>query len=219
MAAVCAAARTTGAQQAVPGSKTKNDINQRLAAQLDSIYDNDQKYRLPIDSVEQRYGRGSKEALAQWLLIDAADSGNTLFISRLLDGHGWPAPDEIGEQGEKAICVVVQHARLAVQEKYAPMMQQAVLAHKVAPGWYAILTDRVALREGKKQRYGSQLHGNPSGPPWVSPIEDPDHVDERRAAIGLEPMKDYLANWNIIWDLGKYKKELPEIEAKEKGGW
>jgi len=34
--------------------------------------------------------------------------------------------------------------------------------------------------------------------------------DERRAAIGLAPMSEYLKNWNLTWDVEQYKKELPD---------
>ena len=31
----------------------------------------------------------------------------------------------------------------------------------------------------------------------VSPLEDPDNVDKRRAEVGLGPLADYVSNWNI----------------------
>jgi hypothetical protein len=29
-------------------------------------------------------------------------------------------------------------------------------------------------------------------------------------------MKEYVANWGLIWDAVEYKRKLPEIEAKHK---
>ena len=77
-----------------------------------------------------------------------------------------------------------------------------------------MMEDRVALAEGRRQIYGSQLRqvgGDPRM--FVSPLEDPDHVDERRASVGLPPMAEYLKIWNLTWDVEAYKQELPVLEA------
>jgi hypothetical protein len=55
------------------------------------------------------------------------------------------------------------------------------------PDSYAYLYDRVAVAEQRPQRYGSQYGAD--GTP--EPIEDPDHVDERRKAVGLDTMAEY----------------------------
>ena len=190
-------------------------MNKQLIAELATVYDNDQKYRVQLDSVE-KYAYGSPELTQIWQLINKTDSVNVVYISGFFDKYGWLGPDEIGKHGDNTLCAVIQHANLETQKKYAPLMKKAVLANKADPGWYALLEDRIALREGRKQIYGSQVHGNPNGAPWVSMMEDPDHVDERRASVGLPTMSEYLKQWNMTWDLKKYKKELPEIEAKDK---
>jgi hypothetical protein len=45
-------------------------------------------------------------------------------------------------------------------------------------------------------------------------LADPDHVDERRASVGLQPLAAYVEHWKITWDVEAYKKQLPELEAK-----
>ena len=56
------------------------------------------------------------------------------------------------------------------------------------PAHYACLLDRVRMATGKPQVYGSQVVVADDGDlaPW--PIEDPNHVDERRARVGLGPL-------------------------------
>ncbi len=48
--------------------------------------------------------------------------------------------------------------------------------------------------------------------------EDQDNVDKRRKSVGLEPLGEYLKQWNITWNAEEYKKELPGLEKiyKEK---
>ena len=67
--------------------------------------------------------------------------------------------------------------------------------------------------KGRRQVYGSQIGINGlTGKHYVSPLDDPDHVDQRRASVGLPPMADYVKHWDIVWDVEAYKKLLPELE-------
>jgi len=92
-------------------------------------------------------------------------------------------------------------------------MREAVTKGNARASSLALLEDRVALGQGKKQIYGSQIGRNiETGEFYVSPLQDPDNVDKRRAEVGLSTLQEYVSNWNITWDVEKYKKELPEIE-------
>lgn len=72
-------------------------------------------------------------------------------------------------------------------------MRTAVKEGKTQADWLALLEDRVALGEGKKQLYGSQLFWDKvAKKSYVAPLEDPDNVDSRRKSVGLEPMAEYL---------------------------
>jgi hypothetical protein len=69
---------------------------------------------------------------------------------------------------------------------------QDVQEGDVAPADMAYLKDRLLIMEGKPQIYGTQFHII-DGVPEPFPIVDPDHVDEHRAQIGLEPFAEYEA--------------------------
>ena len=95
-------------------------------------------------------------------------------------------------------------------------MREAVKKGNANPGNLAYLEDRVALREGRRQIYGSQSSKNKTtNKLYISPMIDPDNVDKRRAEVGLGTMAEYAAKMNIEWNLEAYKKELPEIEKLE----
>ena len=96
------------------------------------------------------------------------------------------------------------------------MMREAVKNKQAIAGNLALLEDRVALREGRKQIYGSQLITDSTNKTKLQPIEDPDHVDERRAAVGLGPLAEYLKQFNIEMDMEKFKKEWKEMEKVKK---
>lgn len=197
--------------------KVEANLNKPLVAELDSIYTEDQKYRLQINEIEKKYGWESNEMKSHWKIINEKDSINLIKIKLLLDKYGWLGADVIGEQGNSTLFLVIQHSDIGTQEKYLPMMREAVKNGKAKGSALALLEDRVALRNGKKQIYGSQIgRDNDTKLYYVSPLEDPDNVDKRRAEVGLQPLADYISHWQIKWDIEQYKKDLPTIEAKEK---
>ena len=196
--------------------KLEAHYNRPLIALLDSVYKNDQNDRVQLDDIQKKYGADSKEVAEKWEIIGQKDSSNLIIVEKILKKYGWLGPEVIGEEGNETLFLVIQHANLKAQEKYFNELKMAVKNHKAQPADLALLQDRVALRQGKKQIYGSQIGADTEGHFWVLPIEDPDNVDKRRAEVGLGPMKDYVKTWNIVWDLEEYKKQLSEMERDEK---
>lgn len=108
--------------------------------------------------------------------------------------------DDLWREGSEAFLTViyresdtgwllVQHAPLAFQEAVLETMLGEGLPEAFgAPG--AFLEDRVAVRGGRPQRFGTQ--GRCSAGVWTpSPLADPEGVDARRASLGLAPMAEH----------------------------
>jgi hypothetical protein len=182
--------------------------------QLFIIDNDDQKFRLEIQDIEIKYGIHSKQVDSLWALMRIADSINLIKVKTILDKYGWLSAIEIGSQCNTALFMVIQHSNLKTQEHYLPLMREAVKNKKARSCDLALLEDRVALRQGKKQTFGSQIGQNPNTLQfYVLPLEDPDNVDKRRAEVNLKPLSIYLENWDLKWDAEQYKKELPAIMA------
>lgn len=197
--------------------KAEANLNKPLVAMLDSVYTEDQKYRQQIDAIQKQYGWDSKEMKAHWEIIEKKDAVNLVKVKRVLDTYGWLGTDVVGVQGNSTLFLVIQHADLPTQEKYLPMMREAVKNGKAQGSSLALLEDRVALRQGKRQIYGSQIGQDPQTKQhYISPLDDPDNVDKRRAAVGLGPLADYVSRWQITWNPEQYKKDLPALEVKLK---
>jgi hypothetical protein len=197
--------------------KAEAKLEKPLVAQLDSIYTEDQQYRQQIGDIEKKFGWDSKEMKAHWKIINEKDSINLIKIKAILDTRGWLGTDIIGEKGNSTLFLVIQHSDIATQEKYLPMMRVAVKNGKAQGNNLALLEDRVALRQGKKQIYGSQIDRDPQTQLYyVSPLDDPDNVDKRRAEVGLQPLAEYISHWQIKWDIKQYKKDLPKLIKLEK---
>lgn len=193
--------------------KAEANLDRALAARLDTVYDNDQKYRMAMDSVEKKYGWESKEMQALFQQMHEADSVNLVKVSEILDSRGWLGKDIAGKQGNETLFLVIQHASaLDAQLKYLPMMKQAAKDGKLDPTSFALLEDRIELRQGRPQIYGSQIgRDDRTGEYYVQALIDPDNVDKRREQVGLGRLQDYVSMWNIKWDVEAYKKKLPEL--------
>jgi len=188
-----------------------------LVALLDSLFDEDQTLRRSIGDVQAKYGKDSPEMQELWRTMAHKDSLNLIMVERILDERGWLGPDVVGGKGNSTLFLVIQHSDQATQEKYLPMMRDAVAKGNARGSSLALLEDRVALGQGKRQTYGSQIGDDPAtGMPCVLPLEDPDHVDERRASVGLGTLAEYLTNWDMTWDPEAYKRDLPGLEERIK---
>jgi hypothetical protein len=168
--------------------------NEKLIAILDSIYQEDQKYRNQLDELEKKFGGESDEVKSLWKIIDEKDSLNQIIVKNILDEKGWLGVDIVGEKGNSTLFLVIQHADLPTQEKYLPMMRQAVKEGNAFAKDLAYLEDRVALAKGEKQIYGTQVERNKETGEYYAPsLIDPENVDKRRAEVGLFPLAIYFA--------------------------
>lgn len=176
-------------------SPIKKELERRLAL--------DQKYRgkMWVD-IESKFGIKSKEYRSFTKKVIALDKDNLAYVKGVLDTCGWISHDTIGMQASLAMFLIIQHADSAIQEKYLPLLRQAVKEKKANAGYLALLEDRVLITRGEKQLYGSQVTCDDSGKNCKPfPIDDEKNVDERRKAMGLLPLAVYLKDFGI-----EYKK-------------
>jgi len=190
-----------------------------LVAFLDTIWNMEQIPLRLRDSIGTIYGFESKEFRTQQELVHKQHNINEKKITHLLDSYGWPAADRIGEQGNLTICNVLQHADLEIRLKYLPMMREATKEKKLSPRLLARAEDRIATDRGDLQIYGGQIKYYPETKSFnVWPIADPANVDKRRAALGLEPMREFLANLRqpLPWDVEEQVQRSNEFIENRK---
>lgn len=193
------------------------NLDKPLQAELLAIYEDDQGIRRTFIKAQKDYGYQSKIVDSLGRIMMQKDSANLIKVTKILDKHGWVGADKVGGQANQTLFLVIQHSDLPTQQKYLPMMREAVKNKNASSSALALLEDRVALGEGKKQIYGSQIgFDKDTNINYVLPLEDPDTVDQRRASVGLGLLADYVKNWNIVWNVEEYKKQLPELEVKSK---
>jgi hypothetical protein len=120
------------------------------------------------------------------------DARNLARFREIVGEHGWPGSSLVGEDGAGAAWLLAQHADsdIAFQRRCLELLESAVAEGEASPAHLAYLTDRVLVHEGKPQRFGTQFRQvGESFEPY--PIEDAEHVDERRLDAGLPPLSTY----------------------------
>lgn len=126
--------------------------------------------------------------------MQAIDNANAERMSAIVRQYGWPGPELVGQDGTEAAFLLVQHADLPLQKEMLPLVEKAYKKGELSGQSYALLLDRVLVREGKPQVYGTQakrLAEWKGKEPVLEPIEDEGNVDKRRAEVGLMPLSEY----------------------------
>lgn len=119
----------------------------------------------------------------------ATDATNLSRLKSIVAQFGFPTRKMVGSDGVQAAWLLTQHADtdVAFQTRVLSILK-ARSESDIRPGDIAMLEDRIRVHEGKPQRYGSNFDLKTLQP---TPIDDPEHVDERRAQVHLMPMADY----------------------------
>ena len=137
----------------------------------------------------------------------AADGENLPWLKGVIAEHGWPGASLVGADGAFAAWLLAQHADAdpAFQRRCLDLMTAAVETGEATVRELAYLTDRVLLAEGAQQVYGTQVTvaGGHVAP---RDVRDPDRLDERRAAVGLEPFAEYARHFDDPRDVRRQLK-------------
>src|SRR5215472_17516756 len=113
--------------------------------------------------------------------MEAVHVRNAARLREMIAGHGWPTEGTVGEDGAKAAWFIVQHAvgDPDLQRNVLHLLRENAAAGRI-PAWQAAyLEDRVAIHEGRPQRFGTQWIDSPEdgrARPWQ--LADPEHVNE-----------------------------------------
>lgn len=124
---------------------------------------------------------------------NSVDHKNTARLKEIIAAIGWPTISKVGREASQSAWLLAQHATTepAFMKQCLTLMKDA-REGDVAPANIAYLEDRLLTMEGKPQLYGTQFR-TIDGVMVPFPLADPDHVDERRARVGLETYAEYEA--------------------------
>lgn len=122
------------------------------------------------------------------------DERNTRRMREIVQQIGWPGRSKVGEEAVHCAWLLVQHAdHDAMFQEQCLALMKAQLANEVAAADIAYLEDRVRVHSRRPQLYATQFYVDATGAFGPGPVEDPENVDERRKAVGLAPLTEYVA--------------------------
>lgn len=127
--------------------------------------------------------------------IDSINEVNYKEAKIIFDRYGFPGFDLVGEEGSKSFWLIVQHSNKwpDFQVQVLKEMETQVKKKNAHSTYFAYLVDRVKIRAGEKQVYGTQVsYRTDSCQAYVDNVEDPENINHRRVSMGLETIEQYL---------------------------
>lgn len=132
---------------------------------------------------------------AMWAPIEAADADNLRALLAMVPPEGWFFRSRYGEKPANAAFHIIQHSDVAQWKRFVPVLEPLVVTGEIDGQSFGLMYDRLAINEGRPQRYGSQM--TCAAGKWVPErLEDPARVDEWRAAMSFpQTFAQYLELW------------------------
>ena len=108
------------------------------------------------------------------------DSTNLQLVSRILSETGYPRKSKVGDFATLTVWMIIQHSDLGRIKQFLPQLEEAARRGDLAPAYLAATKDRIDIREGRPQKYGTQFN---------CPLQDSLRVNEWRQEVGLPPIE------------------------------
>jgi len=149
-------------------------------------------------------------------------------LNEIIDTIGYPTIEKVGKEANEATWLVIQHSigQPNFMKKCKKLLGIVVNENKASPRNLAYLTDRIAVFEGKPQRYGTQFDWDKNGELSPNSFDDLTRVNQRRKSIGLNTLEEQTKiirrqakndNQSPSADFEKRRKEIEQW--KKKVGW
>jgi hypothetical protein len=107
---------------------------------------------------------------------------NVRRLRQIIAQHGWPTVSMVGVRGSMAASLIVGSTPdMAFHAEVLRLMEPLLQRDEVSAMDYAMLYDEVHT----PQRFGMMSECIKGELKPSKPLEDPQHLDERRAALGL----------------------------------
>ena len=146
---------------------------------LEWIFERDQYDRMLwfLASNKRRESPERIEMLARRAMD--TDSTNLQLVSQILSESGYPRKSKVGDFATQTVWMIIQHSDLGRIKQFLPQLEEAVRQGDLSPAYVAATKDRIDIREGRPQKYGTQFN---------CPLLDSLHVNEWRQEVGLPPI-------------------------------
>lgn len=172
-------------------------LNPALVQKIDSMFKDDQFWRKEDMKLQQgkKSDFDAETIQRRW---EQADSINEIKAKAIINRYGYPGYDQVGELSND-FWAIVQHCDgdIPFQEQVLALLKKEVDKNNASKENYALLTDRILVGKHQKQIYGTQVKRDlKTGKSAPFPLKYPKQVDKLRKQMGLEPLADYIKQFN-----------------------
>lgn len=182
----------------INNSHIQAQYTKRVAPNVDStlikIMDTDQSLREKFNYTLANSGGNSPDFILASKDLNIGDSINQKQIDSIFHTYGWLAPPIVSEKASKAYFYVIQHAQYEFQKKYKPHVIQAFKKGVIDRQEFIFFIDRLAIREQKYQKHGTQIMTDNIGNNYFVPID----TTNNSANDFLEDIEQRMKNNDFI---------------------
>lgn len=151
---------------------------------LDTIYELDQGMRQNGNSIDS--------AIEHQILNKAIS---------IVENCGMPTLNNVTEHQMMGLWLVFQHTHHNIRKKYFPLFVKSAEKGDLEMSQIALMEDRILMKEGKPQKYGSQVQQGCTTDWELYNLANPETVDKRRLKMGMIPLKEYLLDFGISFEV------------------
>ncbi|MBR9833060.1 hypothetical protein GYB57_13005 [bacterium] len=187
-------------------AKHQKYVDPKLTMELWRMKIKDQAFYYHLKLADKQNGLDSPIIKALWELKHLINDENLDRLEEIIAENGWPKRSAVGSSAAQTVFLIIQHADLETQKKYLPAMKEAANEKEASWSSLALLIDRIEMREGRPQIYGSQISRDQEGNYKVFEMIEPEYVNQRRKEVGLPPLENYVKNWGITWEVEQKTK-------------
>lgn len=185
---------------------------------LAEVWAKDQGVRRQMMELNKAVTIERREELIDSLVVVAEsmehiDAENMAVVDAILQQG---LPEGLAVESYKTIWIVIDHAPLNRQVHYLPLIKQMATEGVIGMAEFATLYDRVAMKQNRPQRYGTQCvqFGTPESLQlFIWAVESPETLDSLRDSVGLGSIADYLLQ--LTTTMGIEAQYIPTLSVEE----
>lgn len=122
------------------------------------------------------------------VITESRDAANLARLKQLMPAEGWFTRSEYGDEAAQSAWLIVHHAinsETQFMKDVLARMERLLSGGDINTQDYAYLYDRVAMHDGRRQRYGTQFVCRDRA--WtLYPVEEEGDIEARRREIGIK---------------------------------
>lgn len=148
------------------------------------------------EKIHQIEGMDEQEAMMEHFnQMEPIRNENYKVAQSILSNCAFPDTAQIGQDNMEVFLEVLRNSDRNLIVYHYGKIKDAMESGKLDKKNFAVIQDRLLMLNGYPQIYGSQVF-------WdrLHPIDEPETVNERRAAVGLKPIEEYLENWGLNFE-------------------